>query len=222
MECITRRWGLECCRQYFGLGDAEEAFIAGRDGANRMLALWERDPAGYDDHPLTLLRQEWYHAYSGMYTHPGFWAALDPDARVIDFGCGVGAVCLPWIVQRRHITMVDSSDVTREYLWYKFGSITAFNTYAAKDWLQQEMSRFDALICTDVLEHVEDPLGLQARLWDSLKPGGHALLHFSSAYPHAGHLEASVALQPQWKDWLRRETDIVEMEQYGWVRKRIP
>lgn len=193
--------------------------MAGTDGRRRLLALWEQDRAGYDDHPLTLLRQEWFHAYSINYTHPGFWLALDDDALVLDYGAGVGAVCLPWIMRGGLTRLIDSSPVVLDYLKVKYRDFPMVLPQTVAQW-ERSTLQYDALICTDVLEHVHDPMPLQARLWECLKPGGHALLAFSPAYPHAGHLEASVAQVPQWAAWVRYATDIVELEQYAWVKKR--
>lgn len=36
--------------------------------------------------------------------------------------------------------------------------------------------RYDCLVCTDVLEHVHDPLGLLARMVAAVKPGGHLFI----------------------------------------------
>jgi 2-polyprenyl-6-hydroxyphenyl methylase/3-demethylubiquinone-9 3-methyltransferase len=38
------------------------------------------------------------------------------------------------------------------------------------------LRRFDALVCTDVLEHVHDPLGLLAKIVATVEPGGHLFI----------------------------------------------
>lgn len=221
---LTRRWGLEQCRAFFGLGNAAEAEIAGDAGRHRLMALWTADPSGYDAHPLTILRQEWWHAYHGHYEHPGFWGALESGNVVVDYGCGVGAVTLPWIARGEMAVLVDSSATVREYLQHKYRPWREVLVQTPEQFWAKSLDfrgvRYDALICTDVLEHLKDPLGLQRLLWTRLKSDGHALLKMEKAYPHPGHLAESVALTPQWLQWLRAETEIVEIETYAWVRKR--
>lgn len=216
---MPRRWGIDHCRAFFGLTDAQEAWIAGHEGRRRMLAVWEAHPAAYDDDPLTLLRQEWWHAYTEWYRHPGFWDAVGPGGVVCDYGCGVGAVTLPWIARGEMALLVDQSPAVLAYLRHKLAPWgEALIQDCATFWAHN--FRYDALVCVDVLEHLPNPLEVQQQLWDRLKPGGHALLKMESAYPHAGHLEASVAQFPAWVQWIKDHTDIVEIETYVWCRKR--
>ena len=65
-----------------------------------------------------------------------------------------------------------------------------------------------------------NPLEVQFRLWELLKPGGQALLKFETAYPHAGHLKEAIMWFPEWARWLRSATDIIETGTYAWCRKK--
>lgn len=220
MTLLTRRWGLEQCRQYFQLGDAEEAWIRGPEGSKHLMALYEDDPDGFDEHPLTLLRQEWWHAYAATYTHPGFWAAIAPGSVVVDYGCGVGAVTLPWLVRQQGTTvLVDTSAAVRAYVQAKFQPWGAVLVQSVDAFFVHQPCLYDALVCVDVLEHLPNPMAVQQALWDRLRPGGHALLKLETVWPHPGHRYEAVTQFPAWKAWIEAHTEIIEIETYAWVRK---
>ena len=225
MPLYTKRWAVETCQQFFGLSAADVAQIAGAHGQTPMLDLWQRDPAGFYEHPWQVLRQEWWHMTSGMYPHPGFWAALPDNAHILDYGCGTGEVIRPWLMMRQDsasvVVLAEPSVTCRAYLAHKYASVLAagMDVRIASAPLSYPPDTFDAVICTDVLEHVPDPMPLQRALWATLKPGGHALLKMETAYPHAGHLREAVEQFPIWKQWLFDHTELIEVETYGWVRK---
>lgn len=215
----TQRWGLDACKRFFGLTDADERMITGAAGQAYLLELWEKDPAGFYDNPLQFLRQEFWHAMVPQYKHPGFWQALPITADVLDYGCGVGAVCQPWILSGGLTTLLEASVPCQEYLEEKYLGENVL--VVDESWLVgAEPESVDALVCTDVFEHVLHPLEVQFRLWELLRPGGHALLKFETAYPHAGHLQEAIAWFPAWAQWLRSETEIIELATYAWVRKK--
>lgn len=218
----TRRWGLECCKTYFDLSDAVERMVAGVKGEALLYDMWEQDPVGFYEHPWPILRQEWWHAYRLDYQHAGFWQALAPNACVLDYGCGAAAVCQPWIQQGGDTTLIDVSQVALNYVRHKYGAWGLSGRLHICDDLGciSMHEAFDALVCTDVLEHVPDPMTIQRQLWALLKPGGQALLKMDKCYPHAGHLAEAVAQYEDWWKWLLTEPEIVEVESYAWVRKR--
>lgn len=215
----TQRWGLDLCKRFFGLTDADEAQIAGMEGHEFLRLLWEHDPARFYENPMQLLRQEYWHALIPFYKHEGFWAALPDGAHVLDYGCGVAAFCQPWILRGGNTTLVEMSGICRAYLAVKYPDPHV--TVVDEGWLARaEPASVDGLICTDVLEHVPNPLELQDRLWALLKPGGYGLLKFETAYPHAGHLPEAIAQFPEWTRWVRRHAELIEAEMYAWVRKK--
>lgn len=214
---MTKRFGIECCKHFFGLSDADERLVANNQGEQSQTALWEAYGDAYYEHPLQILRQEVWHAYELRYYHPGFWWALDKGAQVLDYGCGVGAVSLPGIMAGHHVTLMDASEAVIRYLRYKFAKCA--NVHVLQLPVYVELPQYDAIICTDVLEHLPNPLAVQEKLWNLLKPGGHALLYFSNVYPHAGHLQESVAEYAAWVAWVRTHARIIEEETYVWVQK---
>lgn len=217
MSWVTRRWAIDQCLAYFGLNDTNFASIGGARGREFLMALWEKDPAVFYEHPLQILRQEWFHGANAEYPCPGFWIALAPTAVVLDYGCGTAEVArLPWICRGGAIDCYETSHLCRGYLHTKYRDypqVRILNPQAPLD------TTYDALICTDVLEHLPDPLDTTKRLWALLKPGGHALLHFEIMFPHPGHLYKSILHYAEWKAWINAEAEIIEQERYLWVRK---
>lgn len=215
----TQRWGIDACKAFFGLTAADEQLITGADGQMFLQELWDADPEHFYDNPLTLLRQEWWHAMIPQYKHGGFWHSLPLTADVLDYGCGVGAVCQPWILTGGMTMLLEASMLCQAYLNEKY---LLENVLVIDDsWLiGAEPESLDALVCTDVFEHLLNPLEVQLRLWELLKPGGMALLKFETAYPHAGHLKAAVEQFPEWARWLRSATEIIETNTYCWCRKK--
>jgi SAM-dependent methyltransferase len=216
----TRRWAIDQCKQFFGLTDADERLVAGERGADLLLRDWESNPAGHYDNPLQILRQEWWHASVAdqAYWSPGFWAALPSWGLVLDWGCGTAELArLPWILRGGVYIGVDVSAPSLAYCQAKYaGHVALFGRPGS---VVDDDAFYDGIVCVDVLEHVPNPLEVQAHLWRQLKPGGHMLLKFDDAVPHAGHLEASVAQIPAWWHWLKDRAEIIELEALLWVRK---
>lgn len=219
MDLMRRDWAIRQCQQFFGLSEADVAFVEGPDGRERLLNFWRQYPEEYYEHPLPLLRQEWWHAANAAeYLHGGFWAALPDGGIVLDYGCGTGEVSrLPWIARGGNIVLADESKLVTAYIRNKYAQYPL--AWPQSPERVNEYAPYDALICTDVFEHVPNPLEVQQQLWDLLKPGGHALLKFESAFPHPGHLEASIAQLPAWWQWVKATTEVIEAERYLWVRK---
>ena len=216
---VTRRWAIDACKTFFHLTDTDEQTIAGVEGTQRLQLLWKSHPDTFYEHPLQILRQEWFHAIKTWYRHDGFWLPLPPHARVLDYGCGTGEVArLPWIFRGGHLDAVEHSTACRAYLQQKYckWSVTVLKTMPT---LEGD-SLYDAIICTDVLEHLPDPLAIQQHLWEYLKPKGYALLKFATEWPHPGHLREAIAQREKWKDWLRNHADIIENDTYCWCQKR--
>jgi 2-polyprenyl-3-methyl-5-hydroxy-6-metoxy-1,4-benzoquinol methylase len=94
--------------------------------------------------------------------------------RVLDLGCGDGA--LSWLLWKRGAQAV-GVDPTPEAIEYarrehrRRGTDAQFATMSSYDSGQADGS-FDAVISTDVIEHVEQPIALLEELRRVLKPGG--------------------------------------------------
>ncbi|MGG0640744.1 bifunctional glycosyltransferase family 2 protein/class I SAM-dependent methyltransferase [Bacillus altitudinis] len=104
--------------------------------------------------------------------HPYFAALLPEDAGcVLDVGCGAGATGLE-LINRQSVDMygveADALKAEMAKAYYKEVIETKAEAYP---WSEKE-AFFDAVIFSDVLEHVSDPWQMIAQAHASLKPGG--------------------------------------------------
>jgi len=215
---MRKSWAVEQCLDYFRLSREDAQFIASREGAQHLAALYDADPATFYDHPLQILRQEVWHqvSYASFFEQYGFWRAIPHHGTILDFGCGTAETArLPWITIDREYCGVETSQTVQAYDRYKYRDYQRFYTVSTLD----DAPLADGLICTDCFEHVPDPIGLTAQLWEYLRPGGHALLRFSDAYPHPGHLQESIAQIPDWFQWITGHGVIVELGTFLWIQK---
>jgi SAM-dependent methyltransferase len=93
-------------------------------------------------------------------------------AWVLDVGCGNGVISRSLGAEGFNVYGIDISEKTIEkaralniYPNVKFEVISAEQLVANGE-------RYDAVICSEVLEHLEDPLRLLGVLHQSIKPGG--------------------------------------------------
>lgn len=103
--------------------------------------------------------------------HLGLLAGRD---RVLDYGCGLG-----FSYQRQLVSVVkdyygaDVSDVALEDLRQKrLGAVKI----GPDGRIAQESDFFDAAVCSEVLEHLYDPLSAAREIFRVLKPGGIAIV----------------------------------------------
>ena len=221
-QITQTRWAIDHCLAYFGLTEEDVYCIMGYGGTLYLQQLWETlGPQLYEE-PHYLLRQEWHHAYEAIPEEDpivaGFFNTLPSDAVLLDFGCGTAEVCRPlWIATGRPMTLIEPSAVARGYLRAKYRQTAAHvGADIPPHW---PSGCLDALVCTDVFEHVPEPLALLRQLWDLLAPGGQALFSFSQALPHPGHLPEAVAQFGAWAEWLNHHARIIDVDMYVWAIK---
>lgn len=125
------------------------------------------------------------------YSHPvwvlnGFFSASDPDSsghrdaivncvsslggkRVADYGGGFGelAIRLASKLPDSSISIIEPyPSAIGRYRTSKYSNIL----------ISSELGQdYDVVIAQDVLEHIEDPIGLVVKLSEALKPGGHII-----------------------------------------------
>jgi 2-polyprenyl-3-methyl-5-hydroxy-6-metoxy-1,4-benzoquinol methylase len=107
---------------------------------------------------------------------------VDPGEAVLDFGAGIGSQLIP-LIQRCHCTHVDVGGVMFDYAsWrYKRRGVDVEMMALADDYMEHWMGgiaglqvgrTFDTVICTEVIEHVPDPVQLVKLLAALVRPGG--------------------------------------------------
>ncbi len=104
--------------------------------------------------------------------------SLTPPGRVLDIGCGSGALSAELLAEGRDVTSQDLSE----------RMVTMCKKLLEKRGLPQDKVRlggvaeiterdhFDAVIALDVIEHIEDDVDAVSRMREALKPSGTLIL----------------------------------------------
>jgi len=118
-------------------------------------------------------------------------------AMVADFGCGVGSHGLHCLQMGASVDFIDVPGPLRSYAEFRavrrgFAPMEdhRFNDpcLAPEPW-----TPYDAVLCLDVLEHVEDPVGVLEYLHGDLRQGGVLALEVSTMHkPTSGHFRSSI------------------------------
>ncbi|MBM4442459.1 MAG: methyltransferase domain-containing protein [Candidatus Rokubacteria bacterium] len=88
-----------------------------------------------------------------------------------DLGCGDG-----YVIRHVDAPRKVAVDIALEYLKRLPGSVTRL--WSRIEHAPVRSGAFDTIICTDVIEHVQDVTPVRDRIVDALAPGGRALLAF--------------------------------------------
>lgn len=113
--------------------------------------------------------------------------ALAPEARILDVGCGDGALS-GQIRQKlgRSVTGVDASplaiDLARD-AFARRGLEGQFKCTAGYDTGELE-NDYDAVVCSDVIEHVQEPLKMLSEIHRVLRHGGHLIITTPIRFSH--------------------------------------
>lgn len=91
-------------------------------------------------------------------------------AKILDFGCGTGGIAVALSEARARVTAFDHNEhkleTLKTYISKKRHHITIVHT------LPNQSQKFDAIILTDVVEHLLHPVNVLQELNKRLKPGG--------------------------------------------------
>lgn len=100
-----------------------------------------------------------------------------PGERVLDLGCGNGAVT-GWLAARSDLGDVVGVDPSAQGLKQARSAHPALRFYRASayDPLHRELGTFSLAVSLEVVEHVYDPATYAGTLYDVLEPGGIAVL----------------------------------------------
>jgi 2-polyprenyl-3-methyl-5-hydroxy-6-metoxy-1,4-benzoquinol methylase len=101
---------------------------------------------------------------------------FDPEASVLDLGGGIGSLLLS--VQCREKTHADFDGELLKYARWRYQRAGQPVTVVPleHDYIDREpLGTFDAVICTEVIEHAPDPEALVSYLSKLVRPGGKLL-----------------------------------------------
>jgi 2-polyprenyl-3-methyl-5-hydroxy-6-metoxy-1,4-benzoquinol methylase len=100
--------------------------------------------------------------------------AEDPNHQILEIGSGGGQVLR--MFKRAKLTAVDVSDV---FLDYARKNLAGYDVEFIKGEIVKlalPAEKFDRIICTEVLEHTQDPEAILREIARLLRPGGRAII----------------------------------------------
>jgi 2-polyprenyl-6-hydroxyphenyl methylase/3-demethylubiquinone-9 3-methyltransferase len=149
--------------------------------AQRWVGLYESKPAFRDRLNLFVRSLE---------------SALPPPARVLDFGCGPGVIALALAERGYDVTGLDGAprmiEQARAEAARRGIANARFEAVGAND-VAAVPESFDAVVCSSVIEYVEDDARLVADLVKALRPGGYLLISVPHADSIVGMIEDALS-----------------------------
>jgi SAM-dependent methyltransferase len=140
---------------------------------------------------------------------------IDPNfnpARVLDFGCGVGRLVIPFAQRGATVVGVDISPaMLREArLNCEAAGVEGVDLMGSDDLLSTVVGRFDLVHTCIVLQHIEIERGLRIlrALLSRVRPGGLGAIHITFAWSlHESSLGVpppipQTVLMPWWRRWM--------------------
>jgi 2-polyprenyl-3-methyl-5-hydroxy-6-metoxy-1,4-benzoquinol methylase len=119
------------------------------------------------------------------------------NKNCLDYGCGVGTHSIALLENQNKVSVVD---VKGPLINCALERIKRRNFKVEKSYYSEEplpYNYFDLIICTDVLEHVADPIYVLGKMTRSLQRGGRMYLRVSTMIkPSSGHFPRSINM---WK-----------------------
>jgi len=134
--------------------------------------------------------------------HPELFKLLKETKNKVclDFGSGVGTHAIALLENRNTVALLD---VPGKLFNFAINRIKGRRGYMAQsgcylNWMDLPNDCYDVVICTDVLEHVEDPIKELCRIRRTLKIGGILHIQVSTMVKESsGHFASSIN---KWKE----------------------
>ncbi len=146
--------------------------------------------------------------------------------RVYDFGCGIGTDGLFLASRGYEVTLVDVDGPAFRFARHRFERRGMTAKFVESDSsLPEPDGTYDAIICFDVFEHLEDPIEVARRLVSALRPDGILIqqgnfedaglqpCHLANGLRHFGGLKWHIHLAGL---GLRHETSLMYRKLAAW------
>jgi ubiquinone/menaquinone biosynthesis C-methylase UbiE len=115
------------------------------------------------------------------------------DMKVLDFGCGTGTHGIACAQKKATVFFYDISAKMLHITYARIAMRRLDGAWLIRDKEKIEDNFFDTILCTDVLEHIVDPVETIRDFIKWLKVGGVAHLHISLGKSYQrGHLPDSI------------------------------
>jgi 2-polyprenyl-3-methyl-5-hydroxy-6-metoxy-1,4-benzoquinol methylase len=121
--------------------------------------------------------------------------ALGPAQRVLELGYGEGIITRMVLETGRQLTVIEGAKLLHEALVVQFGSAATAVHALFEEFTPH--TRFDAVIASHVLEHVDDPVALLRRMRTWLTPGGRLIVVVPNKESLHRRLAVLMKLQPK-------------------------
>lgn len=98
--------------------------------------------------------------------------------KVLDLGCGDGVLSYLLWKEGAQVYGIDNSDLAIKFAIEKHKDFETNCRFSVTDCCRTgfDANCFDSVVCSDVIEHVSEPLKLLGEIKRVLKPGGHGVL----------------------------------------------
>jgi len=116
------------------------------------------------------------------------WRSLQnlvlPRGKVLELGCGIGNLTR-LILEERGVTSVHGVDMDPVYVERLLAALAdprlsasaiGFEKFSPPDFSEAADESYDTIVCSNVLEHIEDDRGAMVNIARMLRPGGEALI----------------------------------------------
>jgi 2-polyprenyl-3-methyl-5-hydroxy-6-metoxy-1,4-benzoquinol methylase len=156
--------------------------------------------ANFDEFMKTGRPLDEYYASEQGFVYQSCWNAATNDERtkyltmkkfalengfksVLEYGCGIGSGAVTLAMAGIDVTAVDVCEPCLNFLKarrkrFELDNLKVLNVNTKGRWNWRN-NTYDMIVCTEVFEHVEQPIELAKQLYDVLNPGGGAIFSWS-------------------------------------------
>lgn len=132
-------------------------------------ALWESNQLAWNRTDYYILRQAYYHRNTCYHNISSY---LPKNGMLLEYGCGIAPVSA-WMRKRRSDVVCGIADIecrARDYAYWRL-------PYILRENLNPSYT-YDVVVCSEVMEHVPEPIKTIKWLIQALEPGGYLFIDY--------------------------------------------